>query len=129
MDVETIYKYKLKGKYKFMFDLKEKQKCLITNVMERKNSIGIFPTGYGKSVCFQMVPLIHDAIYGGKHIGLVISSLKSLMIYQCQQTQKLGISSVCNIKKDEMENHEIEGISNYLKSDSLSLLKLEKKNC
>jgi superfamily II DNA helicase RecQ len=127
MDVETIYKYKLKGKYKFMFDLKEKQKCLITNVMERKNSIGIFPTGYGKSVCFQMVPLIHDAIYGGKHIGLVISSLKSLMIYQCQQTQKLGISSVCNIKKDEMENHEIEGISNYLKSDSLSLLKLEKK--
>jgi superfamily II DNA helicase RecQ len=127
MDVETIYKYKLKGKYKFMFDLKEKQKCLITNVMERKNSIGNFPTGYGKSVCFQMVPLIHDAIYGGKHIGLVISSLKSLMIYQCQQTQKLGISSVCNIKKDEMENHEIEGISNYLKSDSLSLLKLEKK--
>jgi ATP-dependent DNA helicase RecQ len=129
MDVETIYKYKLKGKYKFMFDLKEKQKCLITNVMERKNSIGIFPTGYGKSVCFQMVHLIHDAIYGGKHIGLVISPLKSLMIYQCQQTQKLGISSVCNIKKDEMENHEIEGISNYLKSDSLSLLKLEKKNC
>ena len=49
------------------------------------------------------------------------------MIYQCQQTQKLGISSVCNIKIDEMENHEIEGISNYLKSDSLSLLKLEKK--
>ena len=48
----------------------------------------IFPTGYGKSVCFQMVPLIHDAIYGGKHIGLVISPL----IDQRQQTQKLGIS-------------------------------------
>jgi hypothetical protein len=31
MDVETIYQDKLKGKYKFMFDLKEKQKCLITN--------------------------------------------------------------------------------------------------
>ena len=127
MDVETIYKDKLKGKYKFMFDLKEKQKCLITNIMERKNSIGIFPTGYGKSVCFQMVPLIHDEIYGGKHIGLVISPLRSLMIDQCQQTQKLGISSVCITKRDEMENHEIEGISNYLKSDSLSLLKLEKK--
>jgi superfamily II DNA helicase RecQ len=66
MDVETIYQDKLKGKYKFMFDLKEKQKCLITNIMERKNSIGIFPTGYdGKSVCFQMVSLLHDAIYGG----------------------------------------------------------------
>ena len=52
MDVETIYKDKLMGKYKFMFDLKEKQKCLITNIMERKKSIGIFPTGYGKSVCF-----------------------------------------------------------------------------
>ena len=93
--METIYKDKLKGKYKFMLDLKEKQKCLITNVMERKNSIGIFPTGYGKSVCFQMVPLIHDAIYGGKHIGMVIS----LPIDQCQQTQQLGISSVCITKK------------------------------
>ena len=71
-----------------------------------------------------MVPLIHDEIYGGKHIGLVISPLRSLMIDQCQQTQKLGISSVCITKKDEMENHEIEGISNYLKSDSLPLLKL-----
>ena len=55
--------------------------------MERKNSIGIFPTGYGKSVCFQMVPLIHDAIYGEKHIGLVISPPKSLMIDQCKQTK------------------------------------------
>ena len=87
--METIYKDKLKGKYKFMLDLKEKQKCLITNVMERKNSIGIFPTGYGKSVCFQMVPLIHDAIYSGKLIGLVISSLKSLMIDQCKQTKQV----------------------------------------
>ena len=78
-------------------------------------------------VCFQMVPLIHDAIYGGKHIGLVISPLKSIMIDQCQQTQQLGISSVCIAKKDDMENHEIEIISNYLKSDSLPLLKLEKK--
>jgi hypothetical protein len=44
-----------------------------------------FPTGNGKSVCFQMVPLIHDAIYGRKDIGLVISPLKSLMIDQCKQ--------------------------------------------
>ena len=29
MDVETIYKDKLKGKYKFKFDLKEKQKCVL----------------------------------------------------------------------------------------------------
>ena len=66
--------------------------------MERKQLIGIFPTGYVKSVCFQMVPLIHDAIYDRKHIGLIISPLKILMIDQCQQTQKLGISSVCIIK-------------------------------
>jgi superfamily II DNA helicase RecQ len=57
--------------------------------MKRKNSIGIFPTRYGKSVCFQMVPLIHDAIYGGKHIGLVISPLKSLMNDQCKQAKHL----------------------------------------
>jgi superfamily II DNA helicase RecQ len=93
--------------------------------MERQNLIGIFPTGYGKSVCFQMLPLIHDAIYDRKHIGLVISPVKSLMIDQCQQTQILGISSVCITKENEMENHEIEGISNYLKSDALPLLKFD----
>jgi hypothetical protein len=54
-------------------------------------------------------------------------TVESIMIDQCQQTQNLGISSVCITKKDEMENHEIESISNYLKSDSLPLLKLEKK--
>jgi superfamily II DNA helicase RecQ len=31
--------------------------------------------------------MIHDAINGGKHIGLVISPLKSLMIDQRKQTK------------------------------------------
>ena len=70
---------------------------MITNVMERKNSIGNFSYWIWEK-CFQMVPLIHDASYDRKHIGLVISPLKSLMIDQCQQTQKLGISSVCITK-------------------------------
>jgi hypothetical protein len=54
------YKDKLKGKYKFMFDLKEKQKCLITNIMERKNSIGIFPTEYSFPVYYHNKYLICD---------------------------------------------------------------------
>jgi hypothetical protein len=37
----------------------------------------MFPNGAFDSRC---------AIYGGKHIGLVISPLKSLMIDQCKQT-------------------------------------------
>jgi hypothetical protein len=46
MNVETIYKDKLKGKYKFMFDLKEKQKCLIkppkTSSVKRKQTKHVF---------------------------------------------------------------------------------------
>jgi hypothetical protein len=38
-----------------------------------------------------------------------------------------NIFNLKNMKIVEMENREIEGISNYLKSDSLPLLKLEKK--
>ena len=52
---------------------------------KKKTQLVFFLLDMGK-VCFQMVPLIHDAIYGGKHIGLVISPLKSLMIDQCKQT-------------------------------------------
>jgi hypothetical protein len=53
MDVETIYKDKLKGKYKFMFDLKEKQKCLINNIMERKSQLVFFLLDMGKVYVFK----------------------------------------------------------------------------
>jgi len=46
-----------------------------------------------------MVPLIHDALYGGKHIGLVISPLKSLMIDQCQQNFKMLNETFLYIKR------------------------------
>jgi hypothetical protein len=48
------------------------------NGKKKLNGIGIFPTGYGKSVCFQIVPLVHDENYGEKHIGLVISPLRKV---------------------------------------------------
>jgi hypothetical protein len=88
MDVPTIYKDKLNGKYKFMFDRKEKQKCLITNIMERKKLNWYFSYWIRWEKC--MFP---NGVFASrcnlrwKHIGLVISPLKSLMIDQCKQTK------------------------------------------
>jgi hypothetical protein len=76
--------------------------------MERKNSIGIFPTGYGKSVCFQMVPLIHDAIYGGKHIGLHFQKCSMKVTFRKRNLKKTFIYSdylLKNICQEDPNSH------------------------
>jgi ATP-dependent DNA helicase RecQ len=40
----------------FHLQLKSEQKEIIQNVLERKDSIAVLPTGFGKSMCF--VPLL-----------------------------------------------------------------------
>jgi ATP-dependent DNA helicase RecQ len=59
-----------------------------------KNSIGIFPTGFGKSVCFYLLPLLFNEIKGDGHICLVISPLKPLMVDQIQKANLYNIQAI-----------------------------------
>jgi len=60
---------------------------VIDNVLERKDSVVIMPTGGGKSLCYQIPALIFDGV------TLVVSPLISLMQDQVAQLVQVGVSA------------------------------------
>jgi RecQ family ATP-dependent DNA helicase len=68
---------------------KPEQFRIIDNILKLNNVIAIMPTGYGKSLCFQLPPLLT------KEIAIVISPLIALMQDQQEILTKLGINSCC----------------------------------
>ena len=46
----------------FHLQLKSEQKEIIQNVLERKNSMVVLPTGFRKSICYVLLPLILDKV-------------------------------------------------------------------
>lgn len=65
------------------------QQEIIEKVNEKKDVIGLLPTGFGKSICFQIPTLQNE-----KGICLVISPLIALMKDQVDQLEKRNIKAV-----------------------------------
>jgi ATP-dependent DNA helicase RecQ len=42
----------------FHLQLKTEQKEIIQNVLERKDSMAVLPTGFGKSMCYVLPPIL-----------------------------------------------------------------------
>lgn len=98
--------------YKF-FGFKEfrpGQKEIISTLLDEKDTIGVLPTGTGKSLCYQFVGYILDG-----HV-LIVSPLLSLMQDQVEQLKAKGEKSVVAINSfltHDQKNTVIHSLAKY----------------
>ncbi len=110
MLVEEKDALKLKLKEVFGYSqFRGNQETVIHNVLDRKNTFVIMPTGAGKSLCYQLPALMNDGL------AIVISPLIALMKNQVDQLNAYGVNArflnstlskgeITRLKKDCMNN-------------------------
>ena len=71
-------------------ELNALQKEAIIQFVEKQRDVFInLPTGFGKSLIYQALPLVFDAMHGEGHIVVVVSPLVSLMKDRVQKLRNL----------------------------------------
>ncbi len=81
-------------KRKLEFSLKKEQMECISSIVAGRDVLAALPTGYGKSVIYQILPEVYDNILDAKNsIVLVTSPLNVLMCDQIIKLNEQGISA------------------------------------
>ena len=85
--------------------LKPEQERAILAFVSGKDVFVALPTGYGKSLCFGLLPRVFDMLRGAeKHsVVIVVSPLVALMKEQARSFTARGVSSACISDKDDLE--------------------------
>ena len=91
-----------------IFSLNEQQKAGIKEMVENSKHVFVnLPTGFGKSLLYQALPLVFDLTSQEPgHIVIVVSPLISLMDDQVSRLNELGFKAV-NISAIEEEEQRI----------------------
>ncbi|MGL5377723.1 MAG: DNA helicase RecQ, partial [Cetobacterium sp.] len=100
-------KEKLILKKYFGYDnFRKGQEDIITNILNKKNTLALMPTGGGKSICYQIPALIFEGI------TIVVSPLISLMKDQVDALRQNGIEAA--FINSSLSNNECEMIFDSL---------------
>ena len=95
--------------------IKPLQYDIVKSVMEGNDTFGILPTGYGKSVCYQLPFLLNK-----DKVVIVVSPLISLMEDQKDKLEQLNIPVACfhsNKTKKQKQTIKNELLKNMLNND------------
>ncbi|MEQ6376224.1 ATP-dependent DNA helicase RecQ [Bacillaceae bacterium S4-13-58] len=94
-------------------NFREGQKEILEYLQEKKDVLGILPTGTGKSVCYQLPALMNEGLV------VVISPLISLMIDQVREMKEFGYKRVASINSMISYQEKQVVLSNLKKLDLL----------
>ena len=72
------------------FTLKAEQESVLTAILAGRDVLAVLPTGYGKSLIYQMFVRVKNHELNGNASILVISPLKSIIEDQLQEMESLG---------------------------------------
>src|SRR5512147_2640579 len=83
------------------------QQDVIENILARKDTLAIMPTGGGKSLCYQIPSLLFDGL------TVVVSPLISLMKDQVEQLRAFGVPSL--FLNSSLAQHEYQENMEYVR--------------
>lgn len=124
--------------------IKPLQYEIVKNIMDKNDTIAILPTGYGKSLCYQLPFLINPDKF-----VIVISPLIALMEDQKDKLEQLNIPVECfhsNKKKQNIKNYSLDNpmiifltpeyivnchdfLINLVSNNKLSLIAIDEAHC
>src|SRR5512143_2472390 len=87
---------------------------VIENVLARRDTLAIMPTGGGKSLCYQIPSLMFDGL------TVVVSPLISLMKDQVEQLRAFGVS--CLFLNSSLAPQEYQENMDYIRRGEVTLL-------
>lgn len=94
--------------------LRDEQEEIIDSVLKGKDTIGILPTGYGKSITFQIPALMLEGV------TLVITPLIALMQDQVINLKRRGVSAECI--NSLLDSYEMDRIYRRLRENKIKIL-------
>src|SRR5690606_1173772 len=102
----------------FGFDtFKGDQEAIITNILNKKDTFVIMPTGGGKSICYQLPALMSEGT------AIVISPLIALMKNQVDQLRAFGgRESIAHVLNSSLTKGEITKVKADVSSGKTKLL-------
>ena len=93
-DVESAINLAVRFKFPNV-NLRPEQRDGLKFILEGKDVVALLPTGYGKSLLYQVLPTIHHTLEQSRRIVAVVTPLKAIMVQQTMELRKKGIRTVC----------------------------------
>lgn len=121
VDIKTSNDISRKGLEYFFFrlfgysSLRDSQYEIIDRLIKQHDTLGILPTGGGKSVCFQFPAIISSGF------SIVVTPLRSLMLDQVENLLNKGLSFVDYIDASKT-SHEKQKIFEKIQSGEIKIL-------
>lgn len=96
-------------------DLKPEQKLIVEHVVHRKDVFAALPTGFGKSLTFQLLPSVYKALFDqgfdvpSSPVVIVVSPLSSIVKDQVGYLRSLGFEAAFIGESENQDKDIIEG--------------------